>query len=374
MTACGPSASAAAEQRIEATTPEESRSERTRRLRRATALGVVASLVFAVLTVVEVDLEGARPVLHWRVDPSALGRALAASSPGAMLVFAVLTLSTLPLRALRWGLVVKPGGRYRDRYHATAVGFMAINLLPARLGEIARGLALASRVPGLPKPKAVGSVLLSRLLDLAGLWLCCLPLPFVLGLEGEAYTVLCVGLGGGAAALASSALVVMLARRKGAAVATWAGRHLGRGAQRFLSRFLDGLGTDVNGRTLMKAMLLSALLQIVSALAYGPLLVDAAPDAPMLWGSLFLLAVVSVGLAVPSSPSGVGVYHFALAWAVRLLGANAADAAAVAVLTHLGSVVVFVSAGLVSLLFDRSRDLGAVEEARGEVMRSPRRA
>lgn len=328
--------------------------------------------MFAALTLVEVDFEGVRPVFQWRVDPNALGRALRAASPGAMIVFALLTLLTLPLRALRWGLVVKPGGRFRDRYHATAVGFMAINLLPARLGEIARGLALASRVPGLPKAKAVGTVLLSRLLDLAGLWLCCLPLPFVLGLEGQAYTVLWVGLGAGAAVIAASALVVMLARRRGAGFATWAGRFLGRRAQRFLSRFLDGLGTDVGQRELALATLLSVLLQLISALAYGPLLVDAAPEASMLWGSLFVLAVVSVGLAVPSSPSGLGVYHFALAWAARLLGANAADAAAVAVLTHLGSVVVFVGAGVLSLIFDRSRDLGAVEEARGSALSSRR--
>ena len=99
-------------------------------------------------------------------------------------------------------------------------------------------------------------------------------------------------------------------------------------------------------------------------------LVDAAPDASALWGSLFALAVVSLGLAVPSSPSGIGVYHFALAWALRLLGANAADAAAVAVLTHLGSVLVFVGAGLVSLVADRGGGVDALGEARGEMRRA----
>lgn len=356
---------AAGEANISEVRPQKSRTRPRRRTRPWTlAASVILSGVFLVFTFVDVSLHNGELRWKWVLGLAELAHAVERTSVSDIGVFALLTLLTLPVRAWRWGLLVHPGGRFRDRYQATAIGFMAVNLLPARLGEVVRGLSLARRVPHLSKAQAVGSVFLARFFDLVALWICCLPLAVVLPLGREAKAALVVGLGSGFCAIGASVLVLALLNRRGEGFRAWLSGRIGRRGALLLSRFFDGLSSSLGRRDFVFALIASIAGQVLSALAYGPLVVHAAPGTNALWGTLFVLAVISIGLAIPSSPSGIGVYHFALMWALRALGAHPADSLAVAVVTHLGSVIVFVGAGVVSLLFDRPRTLDVLDEAR----------
>jgi len=63
---------------------------------------------------------------------------------GWVALFALLTASMAPLRALRWGFVLpRPKPAYSDRYHAVAIGLLANNAIPGKLGEAVRGLSLS---------------------------------------------------------------------------------------------------------------------------------------------------------------------------------------------------------------------------------------
>src|SRR5256884_3043331 len=69
------------------------------------------------------------------------------------LMLATIALATLtfPLRALRWRLILRDVGGSRfpllPLWHATAIGFMANNLLPVRAGEFARAYAAKQALP-----------------------------------------------------------------------------------------------------------------------------------------------------------------------------------------------------------------------------------
>src|SRR5690606_19546278 len=59
---------------------------------------------------------------------------------------------------------VKPDTALRSRFSAVSIGFMAHNILPARVGEFARAYAF-SRMEPVSAPAALGSLVVERLMD-----------------------------------------------------------------------------------------------------------------------------------------------------------------------------------------------------------------
>jgi hypothetical protein len=117
-----------------------------------------------VLLLLTLVVFGVNALLRHRPIP--LGANLIA---GAIILALVLALATLtfPARASRWRIILaarSPGVRWKPVWHATAIGFMANNLLPARTGELARGYA-ASRLVGLPFAASIGSIAVERVFD-----------------------------------------------------------------------------------------------------------------------------------------------------------------------------------------------------------------
>src|SRR2546429_490655 len=75
--------------------------------------------------------------------------------------------ATFPLRTARWRYLLRLEGAslpYAPLWHATAIGFMANNLLPARAGEFARAYA-AGRLTGVRFSAALASVAIERIMD-----------------------------------------------------------------------------------------------------------------------------------------------------------------------------------------------------------------
>lgn len=71
-------------------------------------------------------------------------------------------------RALRWKVLlhpVEPDTRFRDRWAAVNIGFMANNVLPARVGEFARAYSFARLDRRVSVSAAFGSLVVERVLD-----------------------------------------------------------------------------------------------------------------------------------------------------------------------------------------------------------------
>src|SRR5881628_3030083 len=94
----------------------------------------------------------------------------ASASRWAWIVGLAVALATLtfPLRAVRWRLILRDVGGARfplgPLWHATAIGFMANNLLPARAGEFARAYAAKQALP-VRFTTALASVGVERVFD-----------------------------------------------------------------------------------------------------------------------------------------------------------------------------------------------------------------
>lgn len=327
-------------------------SSRPKRVLRNTILllaGVLVSVVCGLLAFGSFrhDPDGWR--YHATITREAFVGALDQVSWISAALLVVITMASLPLRAIQWGELVSPSGTFRDRYHSTAVGFMAVNTLPLSLGEVTRGLLLAYRVPSLMKSTSVGSVLCGRMFDIFALWVLAAPLPFVLQVAPASRPFL----NGGIAALTALAwgamLLLWVAQRQRENVTRLLGKLLGPRIGEVLGRFLEGFGVRLSGGAFFRAMAWTIVFQAVTAAAYIPIIHAIAPQVPPITAAIYGLAAISVSLAVPSTPSGVGVFHLAMGAAMESAGATTPQAAAIGILLHLGAFSGFVLAGVLSL-------------------------
>jgi uncharacterized protein (TIRG00374 family) len=97
-------------------------------------------------------------------------------------------LANLAIRAWRWQFLLEPLGRptFGSAFRATAVGFAATSVLPARAGEVIRPYFLARTERHKEKMTATGAfatIILERVLDTITVLLLLASFVFVFGRE-----------------------------------------------------------------------------------------------------------------------------------------------------------------------------------------------
>jgi len=262
------------------------------------------------------------------------------------LAVVIVTLTFL-LRALRWRVLlapIHPGIGLRSRFAAVNIGFMANNLLPARVGEFARAYALARMEP-VPASGAFASLVVERFLDgltivffmLVAIAAPSFPRELLSGgsdLGGIIQGVMVV-LG----ILLIFMLVLLLFPTRVVAVGERIARFLPQGLGRLLvdslEAFLDGLRVFQSPRLLVLAILWSLLVWAWQSLgfwvgfrAFGiPVGYDAA---------LFVNATVAFLVGIPAAPGFFGTFHAGAKVGLAAYGVPAAPTLAFAVGFHLG--------------------------------------
>ncbi|MDH5566761.1 MAG: flippase-like domain-containing protein [Myxococcales bacterium] len=276
------------------------------------------------------------------------------------------------LRALRWRHLIDPtqsvptGALFR----AVAVGFMANNVFPLRMGEFVRSWYLG-RETGVSPTAIFGTVILERVVDTLvvillalavlliwgggddGAWrrgllllvpVALAPIAGLTWLRRDAERVL---------GLVSVALRPLPARLRGAVVGQ-------------LRTFSGGLGALRGGVHLFWIAFHSLLIWLVASsipisagiLALG---VDLGTPARMLAASWTTLAAVGIAVALPSAPGFFGVYHSACRLALERFGIPAEVALALGTLVH--AVFWFTLTGLgFGVLRSRVTSLAEVDE------------
>lgn len=349
-----------------------------RRLRARHAAAVAAGLVvgasLVLLVFFEPEWAGGRLVLRPRFDLGAFARGLPAHAHW-LVPYALLAGSLPALRSLVWrSTLSRPVPPFRDTYHSTAIGALVHNTVPGKLGPVAASWVLA-RHARRPFAPTLSAELVAKLLEMG----------MVVLLGALAATVAHPAAGLRGVVLAGAAVFATLASAA-AALAVGSPRAAARLRGRFpragavLAALGEGLVGTGSARRLAQALLLAALPALVAALAYGLPLAALDVERSAAGGAL-LVAVITFGQLTPGLPIGTGVYWSLAAWAARELGAAPADAAAVAVLTHAGTVSANLAVGATSALvrradlaelFRRRREVARLAEVGGPAEPSPR--
>jgi uncharacterized protein (TIRG00374 family) len=229
------------------------------------------------------------------------------------------------VRTERWRLLVRPVAplTFGAANRLAAVGFMALNVLPLRLGEFARPLLLAHHAR-IPRASALAGVVVERVIDGLSMGLVLVGLLWNLGddLASPHVGRLRAGslfVAGGfltlSGVLVASVRHEALARRWLAAVVARRAPGLGARLEEVRAAFTEGLGRRTDGRLRIGALTfvywwLAALGQWLLARAFG---------LPLTWLQAWtVLGLQVLGAFIPAGPGMVGTYQFLTRLAVSL--------------------------------------------------------
>ena len=240
-------------------------------------------------------------------------------------------------RAIRWrGLLqrrVQPG----EAWHAMNAGYLLNNLLPFRLGELARAYLL-SRSRSVAAAEVLSTIAAERVLDLlSAVVIIAITLPLV----APTGWMRSAGLSAGVVGVVGMVVLILAAhyRPRFMAVGEWVVGRLPRLSGllgRVLAQadiFLIGLQPLRDWRLLGVAVFWSAVVWVVSGLVNWMMLYVVLPHPPLVLG-YYVLGVAAVAYAVPSSPGQAGVLEAAVVAALRPLGVAQSSAFSYAVLMH----------------------------------------
>jgi hypothetical protein len=271
----------------------------------------------------------------------------------------VFTGLTYVLRAARWQYLLLPLGRpsFAMVFKTTVIGFAASTLLPARAGEVVRPYLLARR-EGFSATSAFATIIVERLLDLLTVLLL---FGFYLefyepGTDAGNSTVFRAlksgGLVAGAASVAGLVFMMMVAGHPDR-LSAWALRvervlpeRVASAVANLVRTFLEGLAVVRQPRRLAMAVLLSLPLWL--SIAVGIWTTTRAFHIEMTYpGAFLMMAVLVVGVAVPT-PGAVGGFHKAYQiGAVAFFGAANDRAVGAALVLHAISFLPVTIAGAI---------------------------
>jgi len=257
----------------------------------------------------------------------------------------LLNLASVLLRTARWRLMFRA---HRvpslGRLTAALLVGQAVNVLaPARLGDLARATLAGTGATAY----TLGTLMVEIALDLlmlvalVVLLLAQATLPAWWQGSGQALVV--------TSAVALAAVVVLVVGRR------WIARALERLAAQWRHPLVRRV-LAVAGQLLLSLDILGRPAQLLPALAWSVLiwilygavnyiLLGAVGERPSVLVAFFLLAVLQLGVAVPSSPGRIGVFHYLCVQALAVFGISGPTALSYAVILHLISVVVPMTLG-----------------------------
>ena len=289
------------------------------------------------------------------------------------LAVAIATL-TFFLRALRWKVLLAPiysGSSLRSRWAAVNIGFMANNLLPARVGEFARAYAL-SRLEPVSVSGAFGSLVVERVLDGIAIVFFMFVAMAAPGFPWERASqdgplgaiirsaVVILGL-----LLVFMLLLLLFPRplvRMAERLARFLPKRMARTFVDALEAFLDGLKILRKPRLLALAIVWSLAVWAwqssafwVAFRAFG---IDVGYDA-----ALFVNAIIGFAVGVPAAPGFFGTFHAGARMGLGVYGVAAAPTLAFAFGFHLGG---FIPVTLIGLYYAWKLGFSMTEVGRSE--------
>jgi glycosyltransferase 2 family protein len=236
------------------------------------------------------------------------------------------------VRAKRWEYLLAPIKKIKTSplFYATAIGFMANNILPARVGEFVRAYVLGSKEK-ISTTASLATIVVERLFD--GFTILLIFLAVILFMpfppdQSRVFTQSHLKLAGFISFLVYLVVLGMLLalRFHNEKVNRLIGFFLKRlplGLANKISKTIDSfvLGLQILQRTKDIGVVIaySCFLWVIISLSYCFLFMAFHLDLPVL-AAFFLLVVLAFGVSIPSAPGYIGTFHWACAAALIFMG------------------------------------------------------
>lgn len=251
-------------------------------------------------------------------------------------------------RAYRWKFMLGPVKNMptSSLFSATSIGYMANNLLPARLGEVVRAYVIA-RKEAISKAASFATIVYERVVDvfvlLALLWLTLFRIPGPAWLKQGGLVLLILNM---------LMLIVLIVMNRGkrridgslAARTTTESRIAAR-VLRVLRSFLSGLDIVSTRRGHLPIAAISIVVWFAAAFRVYCCFEALDMTVPLM-ASVTLLVFVSVAAMIPSAPAYLGTTQYACVLGLAIYGVGKSEALAYSVVFHFTQVVPVTVGGL----------------------------
>lgn len=239
------------------------------------------------------------------------------------------------LRALRWQALLDNRISAARSFHIENAGNLLNNVLPLRLGELARAYMVSRNSP-VTAMQSLSTVFIERILDVLTMFALLLvvlpfvPAPAVVVQGGQTAALLAmVGVAGLFVAAAFRSQSVALARR----LLGWLPETLRESLIARGDDFLQGVSA-AGGKRLLAAIGWSIPIWLCWGTSAYLMLFVFVPQAELKMG-FFTTCVQALGLSIPSAPSGAGIYEAATIAGLAVFGIDHDTALAYGLLVHL---------------------------------------
>jgi len=283
-------------------------------------------------------------LLFRKIDFHQLAAALARVDYRFILLAVVFTFVSYFLRAVRWHYLLIPEKSIplASLYPATIIGYMANNLLPARLGEFVRAYCLAQREE-LATPAVFASLVIDRLFDGFTVMLMLLVTLFTLHLpRGMEDAGTAVRAGGMAMFLLYAGVVVFLYLLRRQTVRTlafteWLLRPFPRIVSErlipLLGSFIAGIRLSSRGGHVAAVLVSSLLIWTFAVLPVDMVLQGFGIHLPIT-ASMFIMVLLVFAVMVPASPGFIGTYHYACFKGLSAFAIDPSTSVSIALVIH----------------------------------------
>ena len=265
-----------------------------------------------------------------------------------------LVIADVLLRAVRWRILLTPLAPVSTRTTLASlnVGYLANNVLPARLGEVVRAHDLGGRTT-LSRPAILGTIVIERVVDTFVVVAIASIAILVLSVRGIVASAVLVGLALTALLVVIVAAGIAAHRLPGAArVAAFLDRWPRVRAS--LTRLREGLAVASDARTVGLAVALSVASWSCTVLAFAAA-AQAVGVQPTIGQAALLAAGTNLATAIPAGPGYVGTFELAVITIAGSVGIDQEAALAFGLLVHLATLLVTSVGGAIVLIFGHRR-------------------
>jgi uncharacterized protein (TIRG00374 family) len=278
-----------------------------------------------------------------------------------LLPLIIINLFSVWIRAKRWEYLLAPIKKIKisSLFYATAIGLMANNILPARMGEFVRAYILGSKEK-ISKTASFATIVVERLFD--GFTILLIFLVVIIWMpfppdQSRVFTQYHLKMAGFLSFFVYLiALGLLLALRyhheKANRLIGFFLKRLPQGIALKIGRTIDSfvLGLEILQRTRDIWVIIgySCFLWGVIGLSFYFLFIAFHLDLPLL-AAFFILVVLAFGVSIPSAPGFIGTFHWACAAALIFLGIEVNLAKSFSLLLWFAGFIPSVLLGLFSL-------------------------
>lgn len=300
-------------------------------------MSIIISAVFLLLAFYKVDFHKVR-------------EALETANYTYLPMGVILSMLTNIFRSYRWKYVLNPIQKVGilRLFSGVAIGYMANNLLPARLGEFVRAYIIGKK-EGISKSTTLATIVVERIFDgLTLLFFLVLislffPLPLWIRRAGFAATVFFLSLSAFLFLLMFKKTIGVQLVEKG--VGFFSSRVAPR-ASRLMDSFLSGLAIVNHKKDILMVFLLSVFAWSLEATTYYVVGLSFGINLPF-YVPVLTVVIVNLGIMIPSAPGYVGTFEFFCISVLAIFYIEKSVALSFAIVLH---AVLFIPITIVGLI------------------------